>query len=76
VLLYGFGGYRWTLEDWHSGLLLTGSTNTAITAGLVSVGPEHDALVFTAPVDRLDTLPGGGSKDSDNVLQMDTQKLR
>jgi hypothetical protein len=27
-------------------------------------------------VDRLDTLLGGGSKDSDNVLQMDTRKLR
>ena len=29
-----------------------------------------------AAVDRLDTLLGGGSKDSDNVLQMDTRKLR
>ena len=29
-----------------------------------------------AAVDRLDTLLGGGSKDSHNVLQMDTRKLR
>ena len=29
-----------------------------------------------AAVDRLDTLLGGGSKDSHNVIQMDTRKLR
>jgi hypothetical protein len=29
-----------------------------------------------AAVDRLDALLGGGSKDSDNVLQLDTRKLR
>jgi hypothetical protein len=27
-------------------------------------------------VNRLDTLLGGASKDSDNILQMDTRKLR
>ena len=29
-----------------------------------------------AAVDRLDALLGGGSKDSDNVLQLDTRKPR
>ena len=49
----------------------------------------HNSVAFTltrygglfedgseAAVDRLDTLLGGASKDSDNVLQMDTRKLR
>ena len=49
----------------------------------------HNSVAFTltrygglfedgseAAVDRLDTLLGGGSKDSHNVLQMDTRKLR
>jgi integrase len=56
------------------------------------VGPEPDALVFTAPrggplarsledgseaaVDRLDLLLGGSSKVSGNVLHLDTRKLR
>ena len=29
-----------------------------------------------AAVDRLDALLGGGAKTSDNVLQLDTRKLR
>ena len=45
------------------------------------VGPEPDALMFTAlfedgsevAMDRLDTLLGGGWKDSDNILQIDAQ---
>jgi integrase len=55
----------------------------------VSEWAGHNSVAFTltrygglfedgseAAVDRLDTLLGGGSKDSDNVLQMDTRKLR
>lgn len=50
---------------------------------------NHNSVAFTltrygglfedgseAAVDRLDALLGGGSKDSDNVLQLDTQNLR
>ncbi|HET9563072.1 MAG TPA: hypothetical protein VFP27_00815 [Mycobacterium sp.] len=55
----------------------------------VSEWAGHNSVAFTltrygglfedgseAAVDRLDTLLGGGSKDSDNVFQMDTRKLR
>ena len=55
----------------------------------VSEWAGHNSVAFTltrygglfedgseAAVDRLDTLLGGGSKASDNVLQMDTRKLR
>jgi hypothetical protein len=55
----------------------------------ISEWAGHNSVAFTlsrygglfedgseAAVDRLDTLLGGGSKDSDNVLQMDTRKLR
>ena len=55
----------------------------------VSEWAGHNSVAFTltrygglfedgseAAVDRLDTLLGGGSKDSGNVLQMDTRKLR
>ena len=55
----------------------------------VSEWAGHNSVAFTltrygglfedgseAAVDRLDTLLGGGSKDSDNILQMDTRKLR
>ena len=55
----------------------------------VSEWAGHNSVAFTltrygglfddgskAAVDRLDTVLGGGSKDSDNVLQMDTRKLR
>jgi hypothetical protein len=37
--------------------------------GLFEDGPE-------AAVDRLDALLGGGSNDSDNVLQLNMRKLR
>ena len=53
----------------------------------VSEWAGHNSVAFTltrygglfedgseAAVDRLDTVLGGGSKDSDNVLQMDTRK--
>jgi hypothetical protein len=53
----------------------------------VSEWAGHNSVAFTlsrygglfedgseAAVDRLDTLLGGGSKDSDNVLQLDTRK--
>jgi hypothetical protein len=33
-------------------------------------------MVPEAAVDRLDALLGGGSKDSDNVLQLNTRTLR
>jgi hypothetical protein len=55
----------------------------------VSEWAGHNSVAFTltrygglfedgseAAVARLDTLLGGASKDSDNVLQMDTRKLR
>jgi hypothetical protein len=55
----------------------------------VSEWAGHNSVAFTlsrygglfedgseAAVDRLDMLLGGGSKDSDNVLQLDTRKLR
>ena len=55
----------------------------------VSEWAGHNSVAFTltrygglfedgseAAVDRLDALLGGGSKDSDNVLQLDTRKLR
>ena len=55
----------------------------------VSEWAGHNSVAFTltrygglfedgseAAVDRLDTLLGGDSKDSNNVLQMDTPKLR
>jgi hypothetical protein len=55
----------------------------------VSDWAGHNSVAFTltrygglfedgseTAVDRLDTLLGGASKDSDNVLQMDTRKLR
>lgn len=55
----------------------------------VSEWAGHNSVAFTltrcgglfedgseAVVDRLDALLGGGSKDSDNVLQLDTRKLR
>ena len=55
----------------------------------VSEWAGHNSVAFTltrygslfedgseAAVDRLDTLLGGGSKGSHNVLQMDTRKLR
>ena len=61
----------------------------ALTSGRFRSGPGHNSVAFTltrygglfedgseAAVDRLDTLLGGASKDSDNVLQMDTRKLR
>jgi hypothetical protein len=50
-----------------------GHSNVAFTltryGGLFEDGSE-------AAVDRLDALLGGGSKDSDNVLQLDTRNLR
>jgi integrase len=55
----------------------------------VSEWAGHNSVAFTltrygglfedsseAAVDRLDALLGGGPKDSDNVLQLDTRKLR
>jgi hypothetical protein len=55
----------------------------------VSEWAGHNSVAFTlsrygglfedgseAAVDRLDALLGGGSKDSDNVLQLDTRKPR
>jgi integrase len=55
----------------------------------VSEGAGHNSVAFTltrygglfeggsdAAVDRLDALPGDTSKDSDNVLHLDTRKLR
>ena len=55
----------------------------------VSEWAGHNSVAFTltrygglledgseTAVDRLDALLGGGSKDSDNVRQMDTRKLR
>jgi hypothetical protein len=55
----------------------------------ISEWAGHNSVAFTlsrygglfedgseAAVDRLDMLLGGGSKDSDNVLQLDTRKLR
>jgi integrase len=55
----------------------------------VSEWAGHNSVAFTltryggifedgseAAVDRLDALLGGGSKESDNVHQLDTRKLR
>ena len=57
----------------QSGNAVAGHNSVAFTltryGGLFEDGSE-------SAVDRLDTLLGGGSKDSDNVLQMDTRKLR
>jgi hypothetical protein len=52
---------------------LAGHNSVAFTltryGGLFEDGSE-------AAVDRLDALLGGDSKDSDNVLQLNTRKLR
>jgi hypothetical protein len=55
----------------------------------VSEWAGHNSVAFTltrygglfedgsdAAVDRLDALLRGGSKDSDNILQLETRKLR
>ena len=61
----------------------------AVTSREVSEWAGHNSVAFTltrygglfedgsdAAVDRLDALLRGGSKDSDNVLQLETRKLR
>ena len=70
------------MPDQYKAMVLSGAF-----AGLRSgEAAGHNSVAFTltrygglfedgseAAVDRLDTLQGGGSKDSHNVLQMDTR---